>query len=680
MPAGMTEPRSAFAFAVGADQKSHPLASQRSSVSTAEALSALIVCAAVCLLGTYLMGRDLNWDYFNYHAYAALQWRGERIGQDFFAAGVQGYLNPLAYAPLGLMQAAGWHSLSIASALAAIQSLNLFFLFLLCRDLFSDSSRPTVVAASATALGALTPPFWSQVGSTFVDATVAPLVMAAIWMVCKRSDRTGLVVAGFLAGAAVALKWTFAPFALGLWLCVAFTAPTLIKSVRAMLVVGLGIALGFLAFYGYWGWQLSQHHGSPVFPLFNGIFRSPDYPSFSDGFHRYIPQSLGDLLALPFRMAQFDGWIYTEVPAPDIRPALALLLCATGLIALLLKRVRPGSKCQEAESTEAVKWSVLGAFCVVSAAAWVATSTNGRYASPLLLLLGPVIWGLAVRSLGERPGRSLALLAICLQSVHAGSAGAPRWNAQPWTADMLPAQVPASLVREPHLMLTIGSSSESFVAGFVHPDSPFVNPIGMYSLPVEGAGWRHFVRLRDQWVGRTRVLFAAPSSADPALEQALKQTIHDMIDPLGLALDPKGCERLLFNAGTSPDPVKELKSRRHLFSCEAVAKPAADPDLARQRALAKQILDAFESRCARYLQPAGLQVVGSDGMWSRRYLRYDLFVQVDLQEGEIRYRQERQATPGILGRVDHWERDLQSFRCRLPHDGIRGVDTLRGDR
>jgi hypothetical protein len=536
------------------------------------------------------------------------------------------------------------------------------------------------VAALATALGALTPPFWSQVGSTFVDATVAPLVMAAIWMVCTRSDRAGLVVAGTLAGAAVALKWTFAPFALGLWVCVAFSAPALVERLRALLLAGMGIALGFLAFYGYWGWQLSQHHGSPVFPLFNGIFRSPDYPSFSDGFHRYIPQSLGDLLALPFRMAQFDGWIYTEVPAPDIRPALALLLCATVLAASLLKQVRRRPQRPVDTATEPDKWRVLGAFCVVSGAAWVVTSTNGRYASPLLLLLGPVIWGLAVRSLGERAGRSLALLAICLQAVHAGSAGAPRWNAQPWTADMLPAQVPASLVREPHLMLTIGSSSESFVAAHVHPDSPFVNPIGMYSLPVQGAGWRHFTRLRDQWAGRTRVLFVAPGTADPGLEQALKRTIHDMIDPLGLALDLKACERLLFNAGSSTDPVQERKSRRHLFSCAAVPKPIADPELARQRALATQILDAYESRCPRYFQPAGGQVVGSDGMWSRRYLRYDLFVQVDLREGEIRYRQERQATPGILGRVDQWERDLQGFRCRLPHDGIRGVETLRGDR
>ena len=59
-------------------------------------LAACLLAGAACSL---VLGRDLNWDYFNYHGYAALLLRQDRLGQDFFAAGYQGYMNPLAFAP-----------------------------------------------------------------------------------------------------------------------------------------------------------------------------------------------------------------------------------------------------------------------------------------------------------------------------------------------------------------------------------------------------------------------------------------------------------------------------------------------------------------------------------------------------------------------------------------------------
>lgn len=649
-----------------------------------ERVVAFLVACTTCIVAAALMGRDLNWDYFNYHAYAALQWRGERVQQDFFAAGVQGYLNPLAYAPLGLMERAGWHSLAIACALAAVQSLNLLFLFLICRRLFAalQAGRPTLIAALATLLGALSPPFWSQIGSTFIDATVSPMVMAAIWLVMRRGDSRTLLLAGALAGGAVALKWTFAPYALGLWACTVACGRGAAGRLRALVLAGVGLAAGFGLLYAHWGWQLAKQHASPLFPLFNGVFRSPDYPLHSDGFHRFIPQTLIDLLSFPFRMATLDGWVYTEVSAPDVRPAVALLLLVAAMLLLAGRLFRSRSIGPQAAATPQTRqgWQVVGIFFVVSTAAWVATSSNGRYAVPTLLLLGPVVWGLALAALGERVGRSLGLLVLCVQLFHTASASEPRWNAQPWTAEMLPAQVPATLVAEPHLMLTIGSSSESYVAAHVHPDSPFVNPIGMYSLPVGGPGWEHFTRLRDQWRGRTRVLFSAPDKGPTPLDGDIQRVIDDMIDPLGLTLNKAACERLVFNAGTASDPVKERRSRRHLFSCEALPKTAPDRELALEREKAARIIDAFEARCSRYFQPAQAQIVGSSGLWTRRYLRFDLFVHVDFKDDLVYYRQERQATPQALGRVSTWENDLENFQCRLPHDGVRGIETLRGAR
>jgi hypothetical protein len=683
MPGDSPEREVASAEGIG-PRLAHGAGSHTEANPATERVVAFVVACAACIAAAALMGRDLNWDYFNYHAYAALQWQGERIQQDFFAAGVQGYLNPLAYAPLGLMERAGWHSLAIACALAAVQSLNLLFLFLICRHLFAvlHAGHPTLLAALATLLGALSPPFWSQVGSTFIDATVAPMVMAAIWLVMRRGDGRALLLAGALAGGAVALKWTFAPYALGLWACTVARGCGAGERLRSLVFAGVGLVAGFGVLYGHWGWQLAKHHDSPLFPLFNGLFRSPDYPLHSDGFHRFIPHTLADLFSFPFRMATLDGWVYTEVSAPDVRPAVAVVLLGAAVLLLAGRLFRPRSRPHEGASAQQAQrvWLVLGVFFVVSAAAWVATSSNGRYAVPTLLLLGPLVWGLALSVLGERVGRSLGLLVLCVQMFHTASASEPRWNAQPWTAEMLPAQVPSSLVEQPHLMLTIGSSSESFVAAHVHPDSPFVNPIGMYSLPVGGPGWERFVRLREQWHGRTRVLFTAPDMRPTPLDHEIQGVIIDMIDPLGLTLDINACERLVFNAGTSPDPAQERRSRRHLFSCAALPKAAPDRQLAVERDLATRILDAFGARCGRYFQPSGAQITGSSGLWTRRYLRFDLFVHVDFRDDLVYFRQERQATPQVLGRVSTWEEDLENFKCGLPHGGLRGFPTLGGAR
>jgi hypothetical protein len=85
---------------------------------------ALVVTAALGLtVGMALqMGRDLNWDFLNYHAYAALLTQVDRLSQDYFPAGLQGYLNPLPYLPVGVMQALGWPAALIASRLRSSRS------------------------------------------------------------------------------------------------------------------------------------------------------------------------------------------------------------------------------------------------------------------------------------------------------------------------------------------------------------------------------------------------------------------------------------------------------------------------------------------------------------------------------------------------------------------------------
>lgn len=640
----------------------------------------MTVALGVTVGAALWMGRDLNWDYLNYHAYAALVSLQDRLSQDYFAAGVQGYLNPLAYLPLGAMQAMGWSSLAITSALAAIQSLNFLFLYLVSGLLLGSQTTPRrSVVVAATVLGGATGVFWTQAGSSFVDATLAPLVMAALWLVLRNPGWAGLVGAGMLVGAGTGLKWTILPYAVAIWLAAGALPGLPGARVRRLLLVGGGVAAGFALSYGYWGWRLFQEFASPVFPLFNTVFQAPDYPLHSDQFRRFAPDSLTALLALPFRMVGHDTWIYAEVPLPDLRPALALVLLAAWGVHAGLRRVRararqavpvgqwPRLSAPAAPGARSVAWPVLAVFYAASLLLWLQTSSNGRYATPTFLLLGPILWALLERVAGRRAGRTLGLLVLCLQGVHLMHASGVRFSPQPWSQEMLSVELPASLVQEPLLFVTLGSLSASHLAARVHPRSAFTNPIGMYSLPTEGPGWNRFVALRDQWVGRTRVVFKVEPEGEPLSARQLAR-VDQLIERLGLSLEGADCPGILVSA--------QGGDRMRLVACAARPRASADAELARQRELAQRITDALQARCPTYFQPPAPQVEGLRGHWSRRYNRYDLFVFVNLDEDAITFRQERQPLALPIGRVSTWERDVAAFACRLPHGGRRDMRTL----
>ena len=361
----------------------------RAKLSAGELLVAAAIFALAAILASTAQGRDLNWDYFSYHGYAALQNLQDRRS-DFFAAGYQGYLNPLPYAPFALMQAAGWHSLVIASVLAVIQSTNVLFLYLLCRELTANVKRTVPLALTLTACGCASSVLIGQLGSSFVDTNTTPPVMAAIWLLSRRQDGGALVVACALAGFATALKLTNAPFALGVCAMVlAIVTHQKVHRLRHIAVSIAALVVGFAAAYGSWGWQLQTQFGSPVFPLFNQLFASDDFPARSTSFHRFIPADLLSLLTLPFRLVAHESWIYTEVIAPDIRPAVVCMLAGAVLIrslhVFLHGQLHHRGSPPKANKVQA--HTTVGIFFLVSLAGWIATSTNGRYATPLLLLL-----------------------------------------------------------------------------------------------------------------------------------------------------------------------------------------------------------------------------------------------------------------------------------------------------
>lgn len=658
-----------------------------SRVSTLEALGAFGIFASLFVITNALLGKDLNWDFFNYHRYAALNLYQSRLTQDFFAAGYQGYMNPLPYAPFAWMLHAGWHSLVIGSVLAIIHSLNAFFLYLICRAVLVRNDFPRTTAILSTLLGCSTGAFVSQIGSSFVDPLTTVPVMAGLWLLVTGSSLPRSALVGALVGFSVALKLTNAPYAIGLYaalLAAAWGGKSHTRHLCRTAFAGAGGGLAaFLVAYAPWGLKLYQAYGSPVFPLFNSLFKAPDFPGYSIALDRFVPQGFMDALTLPFRMLSSASWIYTEIQAPDIRPTVVLIGLAAwgGMVAW--KRVFQTRQTESSPAcASAIKERTVFTFFAAALPVWIMTSSNGRYAIPLLLLLGPLLFLVWQKALGDSGARVALGTCVVLESVAMTLAGSPRWNPMPWTPDWLPASVPSELKETPQLYVTIGLSSESYLAAEVHPDSSFVNPIGLLSIPTGGPGWGHFISLREKYAGAIQVVLPPAKISTAAGRKLFLDTHNAIIERLGLHINESSCLGIDFNTPEDSISFPWITGsfpKRSLTSCAAVAT-APTPRIDENRARAEKIMNELEDHCPNIFQPPRPQIEGDGVNWARLYGKHDIILSLDFGENRtLRYRQDRQGVQTVVGSVDTADQNINHFACRLPYGGSRGIDTLSAD-
>jgi len=650
--------------------------------SGSELLLVLGLSGAACVVLNVVYGRDVNWDFLNYHGYAIFDVFGERLGRDFFPAGYQGYLNRLPFLPHSLLLAAGLDGVVVSSVIALLHALNVFFLYLVSRELCRDYSAPYLVPAAVTLLGACTSVFLLQIGSTFVDPLTTPFILAAMWLVLRAHGWKALFLAGLLAGFAAGLKLTNVTYAVGVAAAVLVSAPTRSSFARAAGAIFVGCALGFVLSHGWWSWKLYALYGSPFFPIFNGLFQAPEFIPYSLRFDRFVPQSLVSALLLPAEMVSSKSWTYTEVAAPDLRP---VALVAIFLLALVF---RLGKKVHALPSFRATPDARLIVFFFVSWCAWAVTSSNGRYAIPILLLIGPLTYLAARLLFSGHAARVFMITLLVSQAVVVYDNDNQRYGPAVWVGSYFPVTVPQGLREEPLFYISVSKRSHAYLAHHVHPASVFVNPIGLLSLPTDGPGWDRFVSLRESWRGKVRVLFEAGEAMQFGFESRQVEVINGLIDRLGLQFDPSTCEMIVANDLTGYDEqswpnrwVGEGERAQRLWSlslaaCQALPKPALSPELAERRDLASSIMSAFERRCPDIFYPPLSQTEGGDKVWFRNYGRFDLLLFVNLTDGGVYFSQERQATEVRIGSVGNWAADAEAFRCQLPHGGRRDTSTL----
>lgn len=649
-------------------------------------------CTLAALLACYHLGKDMAWDTLDYHFYAGFSALHDRFGQDYFPAGPQSYLNPYVLAPFYLLATSGLTALQVGLILAAVQSAILWLAYELALTVAPPSGPQTRVAVGicAAALAFANPVLINQFGSSFADVTTAELVVAG-WLLLARAisvpSALRVVYAALLLGCASALKLTNALHAVSAGVMVLFIPGSWRSRFRYAALFAMAGIVGFAVIAAPWSIRLEEHFGNPFFPLFNGIFHSPDYTTAPVIDYRFIPRSLGAALWLPFAMIAPRSMIHVEWAAPDLRYALLLIAAALSVVKWAWDR-RPGRAepaDEQADDSAGRALAALGFGFLADWVLWLTVSGNGRYFIPMACVAAVLAIVLIFRLCSGRPKiRNYLLLTIfvvqCYQ-LHAGTqyASNPPWSNGPW----FQVSVPKRLASEPALYFNIGIQSNSFLAPYLAPGSGMINLEGDYTLGPGGANGSHIESLIRHYSPHLRMLMRdrrRDAGYDPGLPTMVDA--NDALEPFGLQLDTSRCARIVVHGVSSPtigtvhgrEP-RDLSSSEpytgYLISCRVVTEKVRDPALVSEEESANVVLDRLEDACPALFQPrrAATYLLGDrvkGYIWVRHYSNTDMLAWVT--DGWV-HLQGMMRPEAYAGPERAWEKAPLQLACGRSADG-----------
>lgn len=227
----------------------------------------------------------LSWDALHHHFYLGWISESPRFDLDFQAASTQSYQFPYLYWPVYRMAMWGWTGAAAGVALATLHATAVPAVWLIARTLLPGASVFDVgMRALAVLMAFASSVVLSQFGSTSNDLLASiPLVWALAFGLLPLDAARSLrmtplrcaMFSGLAAGLAVACKLSNGPLVVAamplVWL---LAAPGgWLPRLRHAFVAGVFTLLGFGLSYGWWGTQLWQRFGNPVYPFAHAQFK-----------------------------------------------------------------------------------------------------------------------------------------------------------------------------------------------------------------------------------------------------------------------------------------------------------------------------------------------------------------------------------------------------------------------
>lgn len=636
------------------------------------------VLTGLCVAWTRYAGRDISWDALNYHVYAGFSSLHDRLGQDFFAA-FPAYFTPYGYIPFWLMLEADWSAWEIGMSFAIVHSMLLWFTWEIC--LVTVRELPwgprQVLAAGTTLFAALNPVVLIVMGSSFIDIPTSIPILAAWWLVLRvfpDGRWRPLLLAGLLMGLGTGLKMSNALFGLACLPVLLLFSGTVQHRLGLVSAYSAGCVLGGLAVIASWSLKLSREFGSPLFPLFNQHFKSPDFTTASAKMDRFLPDGWHDLLLLPFRMLLPERMVQLEIAAPDIRylVVIALLLAWVGVAGLRQVRSPKAVPRRPDVSTRVLLALAMGAG--LSGLLWVFSTGNGRYFIPGATLLAVLAGGLIWRVASARAAPAYVMLAslLTLQAGQVAIGSEKRLGQiENWKGPWLSVSVPQALIDEPHLYLGLEAQSSSFVLPWLHPASAMVGITSGQVIDPDGPGGERTRRLIDRHTGRLRMLATLSSVRDDGrFPEPNLSVYNDRLLPWGLKIDRRDCQSIDLKEAHVSVTISELdpalpSHSGAILTCALTAASEADR-LAQvaSRNEVDRIFAHLEAACPTLFAPPGGFSTGNEHRWSRAYPGSDTTA-FTTRERVYFYNAFLGGDPVMAGRIDDWKKAPQPLDCSV---------------
>jgi hypothetical protein len=387
-----------------------------------------------------------------------------------------------------------------------------------------------------------------------------------------------------------------------------------------------------------------------MFPMFNQIFRSPEFSTESAGNdYRFVPESVGAALWRPFAMIDPRTLVHEELSAPDPRYAILVALVVMFIARWGLRRLRrtpaPPIDPKSKDSTRVL--AALGFGLGLNWVLWIHVSGNGRYVLTMACVAAAVIVGMLFRLFESHPKVRNYILAIIFvtQGIQLYFGTQFRWNGAPWGGQWFQISVPEKLKTEPNLYLTLGTQSNSFIAPFLSKDSGFVN-LGGYTLDLERANGARVRALIRRFSPNVRVVFRRAWPYESAEGRVPILEVDEALVEFGLRPDMRDCATITVH-GLTPDLAiryetslpqqPQSRDTTYLITCRMVPDTVDRSDLfARQRAV-NLVFDRLEDACPKLFQPRRLATshYGVD-LWRRGYGSSDIVVWISY--GRVKFR------------------------------------------
>lgn len=495
------------------------------------------------LISLYL-GADANWDLRNYHLYNAFAFLHQKLTIDLAPAGLQTYFNPLLDLPYY------WMSNHLPAPLAGffmgfLHGFNFIFLALILRIVLFrlNIENPNRLAIYLATFGCLTANFASGLGNTMGDNTTSILNLAALLIIITNIVRSptpprqllcNIFLAGLLAGTAMGLKLTNAPFALALCLSFLLLPMPVSHRLRLALSLGLGATVGLGILHGYWFYNMYQHFGNPLFPQFSHYFHNDLTRDITAADNHWRPTNWWEHLFWPIIISLHPLRV-GQLRNHQLFWAALYVLSLLWLARLIITKSLVSTWQQRSTAI-----TFIASFTALGFSFWMLVFSIQRYLVSIDVFTPLLLWLLIRTWTNNDQSRQFSVYIVAGLTVLMFLLGVKTWGHNPWSLKMFKVQSPSLEAPSTATVILTGDAPLAWISTRFPDTTSFVQIGG--SFPENFPAYKQRIHhIADSRGGKIYALF---QGVEQPVRERPAEYLNDIFDLIDLRSSPKGCSSL----------------------------------------------------------------------------------------------------------------------------------------